>query len=153
MVTCVPGNPLAGDTVEMVAVATVKGSELDQTPSCCTRAVPDDALRATVATTCVALQLTTVPRVLPSQTDPVPCTVPKPDPTMVTWTPAAPLVGETEIKLDGTAKGFPALGRPFTVTATFPVLTAAGAVMVMLSFAQLSAVPALTPLNVTVLVP
>jgi hypothetical protein len=47
MVTVVPGTPLAGVTEEMVAVFTVKGTALDQTPPCCTMAFPDTALDAT----------------------------------------------------------------------------------------------------------
>ena len=95
MVTCVPGTPLAGVMPEMVAVLTVKGTELDQNPICRTRAVPDEEPDATVATICPSLQLTTVARVVPSQAVPVPCVDPKPEPEIVTCVPAVALAGET----------------------------------------------------------
>jgi hypothetical protein len=47
--------------LEIVAVFTVNATEFDHTPLCRTRAVPDTAFDATVATTCVSLQLTTAP--------------------------------------------------------------------------------------------
>src|ERR1035438_8397781 len=87
--------------VEMVAVLTVKGTGSDQAPFCCTRAVPEVELEATVATTCVSLQLTGVPRVLPSHTAPVPCAAPNPDPEMAGCTPAAPDVGDTPVTMGG----------------------------------------------------
>ena len=61
IVTWVPGTPLPGVTLEMVAVLTLKATALDQAPPCCTRAVPDVELEAAVATTRVSLQLATVP--------------------------------------------------------------------------------------------
>ena len=68
----------------MVGVFTVNGTLFDQTPPCCTCAIPDVELAATVATTCVSLQLTTFARVLPSHTIPVPCAAPNPEPETVT---------------------------------------------------------------------
>jgi len=59
IVTEVPGTPLAGVTLEIVAVLTLKGTLLDQAPPCCTCAFPEVAFKATVATICVSLQLTT----------------------------------------------------------------------------------------------
>src|SRR6266478_4720532 len=51
IVTCVvPGVPVDGDTVEIVAVLTLKVTGPDQTPPCRTRAVPEVELEATVAT-------------------------------------------------------------------------------------------------------
>jgi len=41
IVTCVPGTPTAGVTVEIVAVPTVRGTVFDDIPFCCTWAVPD----------------------------------------------------------------------------------------------------------------
>ncbi len=101
IVTWLPGTPLSGVTVAIVAVLTLKGTALDQVPSWCTRADPDAALDATVATICVSLQLTTVPAALPSHTAPVPCAEPKPEPEIVTCTPAAPVVGETPVMVGG----------------------------------------------------
>jgi hypothetical protein len=43
----------------------------------------------------VSLQLTTIAIILPSNTLPVPCVVPNPEPEIVTWVPAAPLGGVT----------------------------------------------------------
>ena len=56
-----PATPLAAVTPEMAAVVTLNETALDDTPPCCTRAVPDVELEATVATIAVSLQLTTVP--------------------------------------------------------------------------------------------
>ena len=74
---------------------TLKGRELDHAPICSTWTVPDVALGATVATIWASLQLTTLPKVLPSITNPVPCADPKPEPETATCTPAAPAVGDT----------------------------------------------------------
>ncbi len=90
IVTRVPGSPPAGVTLEIVAVSMLKVTALDHVPPCCTRTVPDLELEATVATTCVSLQLSTVPDALPSQTAPVPRNGSKPEPEMVTCAPAEP---------------------------------------------------------------
>jgi len=82
----IPGcTPLVGVTVEIVGVARVKGTVLDQAEACCTWAVPDRELDATVAWICVLLQLTTEANVVPSQTAPVPCVEPNPEPEIVYW--------------------------------------------------------------------
>jgi len=65
-------------TVKIIAVLTLKGTALDHAPLCCTRALPEVALDATVATICVSLQLATAPRALPSQTAPVGRRPPRP---------------------------------------------------------------------------
>jgi hypothetical protein len=78
MVTGVPGTPLDGVTAKIVAVLTLKGTALDHDAPCRTRADPDMALDATVATICVSLQLATAPRALPSQTAPVGRRPPRP---------------------------------------------------------------------------
>ncbi len=49
---------MAGVTLEIVAVLTLKGTVFDHTPIWHTRAVPDAELSATVAKICVSLQLT-----------------------------------------------------------------------------------------------
>jgi hypothetical protein len=152
MVTWVPGTPLGGMTEEIVAVLTVKGTALDQPPPCRTWAFPDVALEATVATTCVSLQLTGVPKVLPSHTVPVPCTAPKPEPEMVTCTPAAPDVGDTPVMVGGTVKFHPLEGSPPTVTTRLPEVAPDGTATRIVSALQLVGVAAV-PLKATVLAP
>jgi hypothetical protein len=70
-------------TVEIVDVLMVRETVFEDVPFCCTWAIPDWEPVETVATICVLLQLTTVPRLVPSHTVPVPCTDPKPDPEIV----------------------------------------------------------------------
>jgi hypothetical protein len=70
-------------------------TELDETPPCTTMTYPVVAVLETVATICVLAQLETVPSVLPNHTTPVPWFDPKPDPEIVTTTPAEPEVGVT----------------------------------------------------------
>ena len=48
--TGVPGAPVPGVTLEIVATAMAKGTAFDQTPPCCTRALSVVAFAATVAT-------------------------------------------------------------------------------------------------------
>ncbi len=155
IVTTVPGTPLDGVTLEIVAVATLKGTALDQAPFCCTWTLPDAALEATAATICPSLQLTTAPRAVPSHTVPVPCAAPKPEPETATCTPAEPDVGETLEMLGGfvTVKGKPLLARPPTVTTTLPVLAPVGTTTPMWEAFQKGAAPALVPWKVTVLLP
>jgi len=152
-VTGVPATPLAGVTLEIVAVFTVNASDLDHIPPCCTRALPEAEFDATVATTWVSLQLTTVPYVLPSHTAPEPRADPKLEPEIVTCVPGFAVIGETLVMLGGivTVNAAPLLGTPFTVTTTFPVLAPFGTVTVIAVSLQLNAEPASAPLNVTVL--
>ena len=82
MVIAVPAAPVAGATVEIVAVSMVMGTLLDAVPPCWTWTYQDWALDATVATICVSLQDTTVPLVLPSHTIPLPSVDPKPEPML-----------------------------------------------------------------------
>ena len=93
MVTGIPGIPVEVDRPEIAGEFTVKATALDHRPYCLTCALPVTALDATVATIWVPLQLTTVPMVLPSHTDPVPCASPKPEPEIVTDAP-----GDTELE-------------------------------------------------------
>jgi hypothetical protein len=118
IVTWVPGKPLAGTALVMLAVLTVNGIELDHAPPCWTCTVSDVAPGETVAAICVSLQLTTAPGVVPSHTLPDPCVAPNPEPDIVTCTPAAPDVGERLVMLGG------CIGAKFAVTV-------AGALMVM----------------------
>ena len=151
-----PGNPLFGKTSVIVTVTTWNGISLDQAPPCSTWAFPDREVSATVATTCVSLQLTTVPQyVLPSHTCPSPIADPKPVPEMVIVSPGAPVDAERLVMAGGfvTVKAPPLPDRPFTVTTTLPVAAPLGTVTVMLVSLQYGAVPALAPPKVTVLVP
>jgi hypothetical protein len=74
---------------------------------------------------------------------------------MVTCEPAAADVGDTLVSegAGDTVKLTPPLATPPTVTTTFPVVAPLGTFTVMLVAPQLLAVPALVPLNVTVLLP
>ena len=72
---------------------------------------------------------------------------------MLTDVPAVPVFGVRNEMLARTVKRTALLAVPLTVTTTFPVVTVWGATTVMPLVLQLEAVPALTPLKVTVLVP
>jgi hypothetical protein len=72
-------------------------------PFCVTQALPGFVPAATVATTCVSLQLTTVPAVLLKPTLPLPCVAPNPDPVNVTCIPGVSAVGEMLVNV-GAAK-------------------------------------------------
>jgi hypothetical protein len=103
----------------IIVPLTVKGTDSDLAPPCRTCALPDVELRATVATTCVSLQLTTVASLLPSHT--VPCADPKFEPEIVTCAPGAPASGDRLEMLGAaviTAKETPLLATPLTVTTT-----------------------------------
>src|SRR5271157_733935 len=120
MVTVSPGAPMVGVTVRMFGVITVNGTELEARPFCCTRALPDCALEATVATICVSAQLTTVAGAVPSHTEPVPRVAPKYEPPMVTCVPPVAVVGDT-LPIEGTAitvKGRALLVPALVVTVT-----------------------------------
>jgi hypothetical protein len=82
----------------------------------------------------------------------VPCVEPKPLPVIVTLAPTAPEPGERLVILGITVNATPLLLDPFTVTTTFPVVAAVGTGATILPAAQLVGV-AVTPLNLTVLVP
>jgi hypothetical protein len=138
--------------LEIVAVLTTNGTVPDHAPACCTCAVPELELDGIAATICVSLQLTTVPKVVPSHTVPVPCVDPKPEPDIVTSVPAAPAAGDTLVSTGGTANRVPVLDDVPTVTTTGPVLAPLGTATEMpVSLHALAT--AGTPLNVTVLVP
>jgi hypothetical protein len=84
-----------------------------------------------------------------------PCVDPKLAPVIVTDAPTGPEFG-VRLVMDGagmTVKVTPLLTVPPTVTTTLPVVAPLGTCTVMLVALQLVAVPALVPLNVTVLVP
>jgi hypothetical protein len=112
----------------MAAVFTLNGTALDHVPDCLTRAVPDVALAATVATTWVSLQLTTPAKVLPSHTAPLACVGPKSDPEMVTCTPAAPVSGDTPLTLGGSTRVY--VPAPIAL-AVIPLLYAIARIVVV----------------------
>src|SRR5208283_767831 len=86
-----------GTRVNAVAVlcGTVNVTRLLQIPFCWILTTPLTAFDATLATTCVSLQLVTIPLPLPIQTAPLPCVSPKPFPLIVTTVSALPAVGLT----------------------------------------------------------
>jgi hypothetical protein len=86
-------------------------------------------------------------------TELVPCDAPKLLPAIVTDVPAGPEAGESVYITSGTVKSVPVLDAPLTVTTMLPVEAPFGTSTVMLVVLQLDAVPALRPLNVTVLEP
>ena len=123
IVSCVQGTPEAGITFEIVAVATLNTTALDQTPPCCTRAVPDTELPATAAITCVSPRTHHCAiRCCPPTPPRSPGPVRKPEPVAVTGTPATPDVGETFVMV-GTP-GSTVNTNPATVTTTLPVVQA-----------------------------
>jgi len=100
----------------------------------------------------VAVQLVTVVAIPLNVTLLVPCVEPKFVPVIVTTPPTGPEVGFILEMLGGgaTVKFTPLLAILSTVTTTFPVVAAAGTVVVRLVAVQLITVAAI-PLNVTVL--
>jgi len=65
----------------------------------------------------------------------------------------APFAGEDNVASPMTTKSTPLLASPPAVTTTLPELAPVGTLTVMLVALQLEAVPAVTPLKVTVLAP
>ena len=53
IVIVAPGAPLVGETLVIAGLLTVSATEFDQTPLCCTWAVPVTELAARLATICV----------------------------------------------------------------------------------------------------
>jgi hypothetical protein len=92
----VPGNTLVGDMLVNVGGAIVKPTPLLLTPFCATNAFPPKVPAATVATTCVSLQLTidAASKLLNETPPPVPCVAPNPLPVIVTCVPGNTLVGD-----------------------------------------------------------
>jgi len=128
-------------------VFTVKGTELEAIPFWRICAVPVTEPAATVATTCVSVQLTTVPHLLPKRTLPEPCALPNPEPVIVTCVPAVPKFGDTPV----------IIGALFTVsvklcTALLPTPLLAVNVREYVLFVPVAGVPLSAPvpaLNVT----
>jgi hypothetical protein len=133
---------------------TANGTEFDHIPLWRTLAVPLFAPEAIVATTCVSLQLTTTPFVLPSQTLPLPCAAPNPEPMIVTGVPAAPEVGERLVTFGTgvTVNKEPLLLTPPTFTTKLPVFASVGTVVTIDVSLQIDGA-ATAPLKLTALVP
>jgi hypothetical protein len=123
-------------------------------PLTVTTTFPVVAPAGTGTTMLVADQLVGVAVVPLNFTVLLPCDPPKFVPAIVTDVPTGPVAGVREVTIGGTAtvKGSALLEAPLTVTMTLPVKAPTGTGTTMLVADQLVGV-ALTPLNVTVLVP
>jgi hypothetical protein len=145
--------PETGDRLVILGAATtVKLMPLLATPDAVTTTFPVVAPAGTTATMLLALQLLTLAVVPLNLT--LPFVDPKFAPAIVTEAPTAPEAGDTLVMLGAatTVKLFPLLATPDTVTSTFPVVAPAGTTATMLLALQLVTL-AVTPLNLTVLVP
>ena len=155
IVTEVPTAPEVGDAL-ILPVLTIKLMPLLAAPFTVTFTFPVLAKVGTGTTICVLLQLVGVPATLSSLnvTRLLPCVLPKLFPVIVTDVPTGPVVGDKLLRLGGpvTVKLTPLLAMPPTVTTTFPVLAFAGTGAAICVLLQLLGV-AVTPLNVSVLVP
>jgi hypothetical protein len=157
IVTAVPTGPDVSDRLVMLGgTVTVKLEPLLARPPTVTTTFPVVAPLGTATVMLVPLQLVAVPAFVPlNATVLPPCVAPKFVPVIVTEVPTGPEVGERLVMLGGTVtvNVLPLLTRPPTVTTTLPVAAPLGTATVMFVALQLVAVPALVPLNVTVLVP
>jgi hypothetical protein len=156
-VTATPAAPLDGETPEMLGEApTQKDLPLLATLLTVTATLPVLAPLGTVTLMKLALQVEAVPALTPLKATVLPpWLAPRLLPVMVTTVPTSPDVGHKLEMVGGvvTAKDMPLLATPFTVTTTFPVLAPLGTTAVTLVVLQLAAMPALTPLKVTALLP
>ena len=121
-----------------------------------TTTLPVVAPVGTTAVIDVLLQLVIEVAVTPLKlTEPVPWVEPKLLPVIVTEEPTRPEVGLREAMdgVPGTVKAEPALATPLTVTKTLPVVAPVGTTAVIDVALQLVIEVAVTPLNVTLLVP
>src|SRR5208283_1518911 len=135
---------------------TYKGRLLLATPATVTATVPLVAPMGTLTVMELALQLIAAPAPIPLNiTTPEPWLEPKLLPEIDTTAPTGAMLGFTELTEGAgrTVKFTPLLDTPPTVTTTGPVVAPPGTFTTMLVAVQLVAVPALVPLNVTVLVP
>jgi hypothetical protein len=156
IVTAAPTAPVVTDRLVILGAATtVKLEPLLFTPLANTTTFPVVAPVGTVTFIVVAFQLVTVAPVPLKLTVPDTCVEPKLVPVIVTAAPTAPVVMDRLVILgaETTVKVLPLLATPETVTTTLPVVAPDGTVTVMLVVLQFVAVPAVVPLNLTVLVP
>src|SRR5580704_13869532 len=155
IVTAAPTAPVVIDRLEIVgAETTVKLNPLLFTPLANTTTLPVVAALGTVTFMLVAPHVVTEAMVPLKLTVPEPCVDPKAVPVIVTVAPTAPVVIDRVVILgaETTVKVLLLLDTPETVTITLPVVAPEGTVVVMLVVLQFVAV-AVTPLNLTVLVP
>jgi hypothetical protein len=144
-----------GDSELIVAVGTtVNGSPLLATPPTVTVTFPVVAPAGTVAAILVADHDVGVAVTPLNETVLVPWVAPKLVPVIVTAVPTTPLVGDSAVMAGATVtvKGTPLLASPPTVTTTLPVVAPLGTGTVRL-VADHAVGVAVTPLNLTVLVP
>jgi hypothetical protein len=153
------GAPRAAvpDTVLAEDAVIVKVTPLLACPPTETTTLPVVAPMGTLTVMLLALQVLAVPAETPlNVTVLLPWLAPKLDPAIVTELPIAPEVG-FRLAIAGagivTVKLTELLACPPTVTTTPPVVAPLGTLMVILVPLQALAVPAETPLNVTVLLP
>jgi hypothetical protein len=140
--------------MELITGVTVKETLLLGRPLTVTTTGPVVALAGTFTIIWVGLQLVAVPALTPLKvTVLVPCPVPKPDPVIVTEFPVTPELGVIELIFGCTVKETLLLAMPLTVTTTGPVVALTGTFTIIWVGPQLDAVPALTPLKVTVRAP
>ena len=157
IVTEEPTAPEVGVRLVIVGVCrTVNCTPLVVTPFAVTTTLPVVAPVGTTAVIDVLLQLVIEVAVTPLKlTEPVPWVEPKLLPVIVTEEPTRPEVGLREAMdgVPGTVKAEPALATPLTVTKTLPVVAPVGTTAVIDVALQLVIEVAVTPLNVTLLVP
>jgi hypothetical protein len=132
---------------------TVKSEPLLANTPTVTTTLPVVAPAGTGTVMLVLLQVVTA-AVMPLKVTVLPPWVaPKFVPVMVMGTPTPPEVWLRLVMPGPTVKGNPLLATPDTVTTILPVVAPDGTVTVMLTALQAVAVPADTPLKVTVLLP
>src|SRR5437899_968825 len=148
-----PGSTVVGVPVTTVVI-TENGTPLLPAPPTETTTLPVVAAAGTGATMLVADQLVGVAAVPLNVTVLAPCAAPKFVPVIVTATPTAPLVGDSEVMVavGSTVNAMPLLATPPTVTVTFPVVAPLGTGATML-VADHDVGVEVVPLNRTVLVP
>jgi hypothetical protein len=132
----VPTTPLAGDRFVMPGT-TPKYAPLLAKPPTVTTTFPVVAPTGTGTTTLVALQLVGDAETPLNATVLAPCVAPKLVPVIVTAAPVAAPGGDKLAMFGTTPKLTPLLGKPATVTKTFPVMAPAGTGTTMLVALQL----------------
>jgi hypothetical protein len=153
MVINAPVEPDVGDRLMTLGI-TVNAAPLLATPPTVTTMLPLPPVAAfgTVAVMDVGLQFVAIAAVPLNVTVLVPCVTPNPDPDTVIAVPAMPDVNDKLLAVGTTVNKTPLLAPPLTVTATLPVVAAAGTGTTIAVVFQLVGV-ATTPLNVTLLDP
>jgi hypothetical protein len=150
----VPTEPMSPSDQPTGSCVTVNEDVSTLSPFTVTENGPEDAPDGTTATIVVSLQVKTAALVPLSETVLPPCVTPKFTPVMVTELPTGPEVGDRPaVPGDpSTVKYDPLLATPDTVITTFPLEAPVGTAAKTAVALQLVTL-AVTPLNVTVLVP